>query len=104
MASDSVLRPVDPDILVVALANGLEAWIRHHHRPQGTVMLWLHLGCGSLSEEEHERGAAHFLEHLFFRGTERFPPARRRSSSPSWGPGLACTTTRSPGSTGPVFR
>lgn len=74
MAPGSVLRPVDPGILVVTLTNGLEAWIRHHHRPQRTVMLWLHVGCGSLDEEEHERGAAHFLEHLFFRGTERVPP------------------------------
>jgi len=74
MTPETTPRPVDPDILVLSLANGLEAWVRHHHRPQGTVMMWLHVGCGSLLEEEEERGAAHFLEHLFFRGTERFPP------------------------------
>jgi zinc protease len=66
--------PVGPEVRVVTLANGFTTWIRRNLRPPSWVLLCLTVQSGSLVEEEHQRGLAHFIEHLAFRGTERFPP------------------------------
>ena len=66
--------PVDDKLeLVETLPNGLEVWVRPHAMPQGKVMLMLHIGSGSLQEEENQRGLAHYLEHMAFNGSENFP-------------------------------
>jgi len=66
--------PADPAIHMEELANGLDVWIRHHEVPPDRVGIWLHVDTGSLNEEDSERGLAHFLEHMAFRGSENFPP------------------------------
>jgi len=66
--------PIDPNVRMVRLPNGLDCWIRHNERPPGRVGIWLHIGSGSINEEDRERGLAHFLEHMAFRGSENFPP------------------------------
>lgn len=66
--------PIDPQLRVLELSNGLRCWVRPHDVPPRTVALTLVVGCGSLVEEEDERGFAHLVEHMAFRGTERFPP------------------------------
>ncbi len=68
--------PLDGDeaIHVFKLANGLPCWVSPHRTPPGSVALCLWIASGSLQEEESERGAAHFIEHLAFRATEHFPP------------------------------
>ena len=66
--------PVDPNVHIGKLENGLEYWIRSHKTPPGKVGIWLHVGSGSLNEEENQRGLAHFLEHMAFNGTEHYPP------------------------------
>lgn len=37
-----------------------------------SVAINLFIGCGSSNETEETKGAAHFLEHMLFKGTERF--------------------------------
>ncbi|MCI0413399.1 insulinase family protein [bacterium] len=66
--------PVDPNVRIGKLENGLEYWIRSHKTPPGKIGMWLHVGSGSLNEEENQRGLAHFLEHMAFNGTEHYPP------------------------------
>lgn len=66
--------PVDPNVRIVELPNGLACWVRAHKTPPERVTLWLHVGTGSLNEEQGQRGLAHFLEHLAFDGTANFPP------------------------------
>jgi len=66
--------PVDPNVRMIRLPNGLGCWIRHNERPPDRVGIWLHVGSGSINEEDTERGLAHFLEHMAFRGSENFPP------------------------------
>jgi len=66
--------PVDPAIRMEELPNGLRVWIRHNETPPDRVSMYLHVGSGSLNEEEDERGLAHFLEHMAFNGSEHFPP------------------------------
>jgi zinc protease len=43
--------------------------------PENRAFLRLVVNAGSLHEEDHEQGLAHFVEHMAFRGTERFPEA-----------------------------
>lgn len=65
---------VDPNVRMVELPNGLHCWIRAHGTPPDRVGIWLHVSSGSTNEEEDQRGLAHFLEHVAFRGSENFPP------------------------------
>jgi zinc protease len=65
--------PVDPDVLVGTLDNGLTYYIRHNDSPGGRAELRLLVDAGSLLEDEDQAGMAHFLEHMMFNGTERFP-------------------------------
>ena len=66
--------PVDPNIRMGRLANGVSYWIRRHATPPGKVGIWLHVASGSLNEDDDQRGLAHFIEHLAFNGTANFPP------------------------------
>lgn len=54
------------------LANGCESYLEQvDFAPLVTLQLWVK--CGSLDEQQHEYGMAHVLEHMLFKGTERFP-------------------------------
>ena len=66
--------PVDPEVYMVEMPSGFNCWIREHKTPPDRVGMWLHVDSGSINEEEDERGLAHFLEHLAFRGSKNFPP------------------------------
>ncbi len=64
--------PIDPDLKVGQLDNGLRFYIRENQKPEGRAMLRLVVNVGSLQEEEDEQGLAHFLEHMAFNGTKNF--------------------------------
>ncbi len=63
----------DPAFVFGRLANGMRYIVRQNDRPEGTALVRLHVGSGSLSENENERGLAHFLEHMAFNGSRRIP-------------------------------
>lgn len=63
----------DPAWVRGTLPNGFRYAARHNAEPKGRVSLRLLVAAGSLYEEENERGMAHFIEHLAFRGTKAFP-------------------------------
>lgn len=65
--------PHDTAITYGTLPNGMRYWIRPDVAPAGKVTMWLRVATGSLNEEEHERGLAHFLEHMAFNGSTNFP-------------------------------
>ena len=65
--------PVDPSIRIGKLKNGLTYYIRHNSNPEKLVNFYIAQKVGSIQEEEHQRGLAHFLEHMCFNGTEHFP-------------------------------
>ncbi|WP_112322331.1 M16 family metallopeptidase [Oceanibium sediminis] len=57
------------------LDNGLEIVVIEDHRaPVVTHMLWYRVGAGD--DPMGKSGIAHFLEHLLFKGTEKFPGDR----------------------------
>ncbi|MGA9279007.1 M16 family metallopeptidase [Ilumatobacter sp.] len=67
------LSPLDPATLTGTLDNGLRYLIRDNDNPGGKAELRLAVDAGSVLEDESQLGGAHFLEHMLFNGTERFP-------------------------------
>ncbi|HUR34817.1 MAG TPA: insulinase family protein [Vicinamibacterales bacterium] len=65
--------PVDPEVLVGALPNGLRFYVRPNGRPARQAELRLVVKAGSVLEDDDQRGLAHFVEHMLFEGTEHFP-------------------------------
>ncbi len=68
----SDLRP-DPAVRFGTLPNGLRFALLPHTTPRDRVSLRLRVATGSLMEEENERGLAHFLEHMAFKGSQNMP-------------------------------
>ena len=67
------LLPMDPSIRKAQLDNGLTYYIRHNTEPANRATLMLVVNAGSVQEDDDQLGLAHFLEHMMFNGTERFP-------------------------------
>ena len=63
----------DPAVHYGTLTNGLRYAIRPNTEPKGRVSLRLLVSAGSLVERDDERGLAHFVEHMAFRGTQAYP-------------------------------
>ncbi|HEX6559723.1 MAG TPA: pitrilysin family protein, partial [Longimicrobiales bacterium] len=64
--------PVDPNVTVGKLANGLTYYIRVNHKPEKRAELRLAVNAGSVLEDESQQGLAHVVEHMAFNGTEHF--------------------------------
>jgi len=65
--------PLWPEVKQGKLANGLTYYVLRHKKPENRAFLWLAVNSGSLSEDDDQRGLAHFVEHMAFNGTQRFP-------------------------------
>src|SRR5436190_913028 len=65
--------PVDPEVLVGGLANGLRFYIRPNPKPAGEAEVRLVVRAGSVLEDDDQRGLAHFVEHMQFQGSRHFP-------------------------------
>ncbi|MBR4997011.1 MAG: insulinase family protein [Bacteroidaceae bacterium] len=65
--------PMDPNVRVGKLENGLTYYIRYNNYPEGQANFYIAQKVGSSIEEDNQRGLAHFLEHMCFNGTEKFP-------------------------------
>ncbi|MBO5811836.1 MAG: insulinase family protein [Bacteroidaceae bacterium] len=68
--------PIDPQVRVGKLENGLTYYIRHNEEPKGQANFYIAQKVGSIIEAEGQEGLAHFLEHMCFNGTEKFPGNR----------------------------
>ncbi len=65
--------PVDKQVRQGTLPNGLTYYIRHNDLPKGQADFYIAQKVGSILEDDHQRGLAHFLEHMCFNGTQNFP-------------------------------
>jgi zinc protease len=65
--------PVDPEVLVGALPNGLRYYVRANGKPARQAELRLVVKAGSVLEDNDQQGVAHFVEHMLFEGTRHFP-------------------------------
>lgn len=64
--------PVDENVKIGKLENGLTYYIRKNAKPENKVDLRLVVNAGSVLETDEQRGLAHFMEHMNFNGTKRF--------------------------------
>lgn len=65
--------PVDPNVRIGKLDNGLTYYIRKNALPADRADFYIAQKVGSIQEEANQRGLAHFLEHMCFNGTTHFP-------------------------------
>lgn len=65
--------PFDPSVKTGKLENGLTYYIKKNAKPENKVDLRLVVNAGSILEADDQQGLAHFMEHMCFNGTKRFP-------------------------------
>ncbi|GBU28330.1 peptidase M16 [Treponema sp. R8-4-B8] len=65
--------PLTSRAITGKLPNGLRYYILENSLPENMAKLALVVNAGSVLEREDQRGLAHFVEHLAFDGTKRFP-------------------------------
>lgn len=64
--------PIDPNVKIGKLSNGLTYYIRQNKKPEQKVELRLVVNAGSILENENQQGLAHLSEHMAFNGTTHF--------------------------------
>lgn len=64
--------PIDPDVTMGLLDNGIRYYIRHNKKPEKRAELRLAVRAGSMQEDDEQQGLAHFVEHMAFNGTTHF--------------------------------
>jgi zinc protease len=72
-ASDDATVPDDADVRILTLPNGLTVYLRSNDNPGGSAEMRLAINAGSAQEDPDQSGTAHFLEHMLFNGTTKFP-------------------------------
>jgi len=89
--------PFDASITSGTLANGLRYVVRANGQPARRAELRLVVNVGSVVEDDDQRGLAHFVEHMAFNGTRRFPKqqivAFMESVGMRLGPDINATTS-----------
>lgn len=65
--------PVDPNVRIGKLDNGLTYYIRKNNLPANRADFYIAQKVGSIQETAEQKGLAHFLEHMCFNGTKHFP-------------------------------
>jgi zinc protease len=65
--------PLDPDIRIGKLDNGLTYFIRNNREPEKRASFYIIQNVGVILENDNQNGLAHFLEHMAFNGTAHFP-------------------------------
>jgi zinc protease len=71
-------RPEDPvpfieKVRTGKLPGGLTYFLLENSKPENRAYLTLAVDAGSVLEKDDEQGLAHFVEHMAFNGTTRFP-------------------------------
>ena len=65
--------PLDPEVRVGVLDNGMTYFIRHNEKPKGQASFYIYHDVGAIQEEDDQQGLAHFLEHMAFNGSVNLP-------------------------------
>ena len=65
--------PVEREITINQLPNGLRYYVRANKKPEKRAELRLVVKTGSVLEDDDQQGLAHFVEHMAFNGTAHFP-------------------------------
>lgn len=69
----TALIKLPPQTVHGQLPNGLNYYIVPNNSPNHTTEFRMIMRVGSLQEEETQKGGAHFLEHMAFAGSQKYP-------------------------------
>lgn len=70
MKSNGLMAHQEPGVVQKVLKNGMTILVRPVHMiPKVSIQLWYYVG--SKDEKDNERGIAHLIEHMIFKGTEK---------------------------------
>ena len=94
----------DPAWRFGTLPNGLRYAVRRNALPAGQVSIRIRIDAGALHEADNERGWAHYVEHMLFRGTENFPDRRAREIWAELGASFGSDTNATTNSTETVYQ
>ncbi|HZF94572.1 MAG TPA: insulinase family protein [Allosphingosinicella sp.] len=94
----------DPAWRFGTLPNGLRYAVRRNAIPAGQVAIRVRIDAGSLNEADGERGWAHFLEHMLFRGTESYPDRQARHVWQQLGASFGSDTNATTSATDTVYQ
>lgn len=72
-AIDKQVIPEDTAVRKGVLSNGLTYYVCRNDKPAKQAFFYLLVKAGSIVEQDNERGIAHFVEHMLFKGTKHFP-------------------------------
>jgi zinc protease len=70
---DDTPLPVDSEIRIGTLENGLTYYLRRNDAPGQKLSVRLVVNAGSLQQVEPTDQIAHFTEHMLFNGTAKYP-------------------------------
>ena len=70
---DPAPLPIDRDYRIGTLDNGLTYLLRANDSPGSSLEIRLLVNAGSAQQVDGSDGSAHFLEHMLFNGTEKYP-------------------------------
>ena len=65
--------PLDPEVRIGVLDNGMTYFIRHNEKPKGQASFYIYHDVGAVQEADDQQGLAHFLEHMAFNGSKNLP-------------------------------
>ncbi len=66
----------DPKAVLGTLPNGMRFAIQQHETPKGEVSIRFGFRGGAKDESDAQRGAAHFVEHMAFNGSQNIPEGK----------------------------
>jgi len=85
----------DPAWTFGTLPNGVRYAVRQNKLPAGQVSIRVRIAAGSLHEEDRERGWAHLVEHMAFRGSKSFGDREARHTWQKLGASFGSDTNAS---------
>ncbi|QAY77308.1 pitrilysin family protein [Sphingosinicella sp. BN140058] len=94
----------DPAWTFGTLPNGLRYAVRRNALPAGQVSIRLRMDVGSLAEGDQERGWAHYIEHMVFRGTAAYHDGEARQTWQRLGASFGSDTNASTQPTQTVYQ
>jgi zinc protease len=66
------LLPLDQEVTLKQLDNGLTYYVRANHKPEKRAYIALAVNAGSVLEDDDQQGLAHLVEHMAFNGTAKY--------------------------------
>lgn len=69
----SLNKGFDSKFALGTLDNGVSYYLRENAAEKDRAVFALIVNAGSVLEEDDQRGLAHFVEHMMFNGTEKYP-------------------------------